>query len=331
MIAASLAPFVAVMAFLMSRSEGVAAASSEDAATVARIVCRGGTAAVETPIVRARSDGVHLQIDADVEALKFSVEIDRGGTEGWELTPSTTYPFAWTSWLPPGKVRAQCRTSAGVTNRAAFEVIDPEGLWHDDRLGCIESGDFDSRGGSFGFYADVNPLPEAIARAVTGVRASDSISYSGYPQFFEQPGPLSYRIVRDGQVVAVLGISSYDGRWFTDGVFSCNTSGIGMPGKPTAGQLATPFELPDLPRCDPYASSCSTVYLTATRYAASRGEDPDRYTVPELPMNACLETQPEGCPPDPDDVVLQILLAPLEADLFVSEHGCGSSEATACP
>jgi hypothetical protein len=48
-------------------------------------------------------------------------------------------------------------------------------------------------------------------------------------------------------------------------------------------------------------------------------------------MNACLDTQPEGCPPDPDDVILQILLAPSDAELFVSEHGCGSSETTACP
>jgi hypothetical protein len=231
-------------------------------------VCRGGTTTIETPIVRAQADGVHLQFAADVEALKFSVENDQGGTEGWELTPSTTYPFAWTSWLPPGKIRAQCGTSTGVADGPAFEVIDPEGLWHNNHLWCVESGNFDSRGGSFGFYAEVNPLPEAIARAVPGVRASDVISYAGYPQAPEQP---SYRIVRDGQVVAVLGISSYDDRWFTNGVFSCDASEIGMPGEPQWGQLATPFEVPDLPRCDPYASSCSTVYISATRYAAMRG------------------------------------------------------------
>jgi hypothetical protein len=217
-----------------------------------------------------------------------------------------------------------------VTNGVAFEVVDPEGLWHDDRLACIESGAFDQRD-SFPFYADVNPLPEAIARAVPGVRATDAISYSGYPLPPWEQASEGYRIVRDGQVVAGIEVVSYDDRRFAYGVWSCDTSRIGMPDEPSAGQLATPFELPGLPRCDPYASSCSTVYLTAARYAASRGEDPDRYTPPEVPWDACLDTQPQGCPPDPDDIVLQILLAPPDAELFVSEHGCGSSEATACP
>jgi hypothetical protein len=330
LIVASLAPFVAAMSFFWFRSQGVTPAYGEDAATVARIVCRGGTTTIETPIVRAQADGVHLLVDADVQDVKFSVHDDRGRTDGWELTPETKQPFATTDWFAPGEVQVQCGTSAGVTNGVAFEVIDPEGLWHDDRLACIESGAFDQRG-SFPFYADVNPLPEAIARAVPGVRASDSISYSGYPQFFEQPGPSSYRIVRDGQVVGSMEIVSYDERRFVYAMYSCNDSRIGVPGEPAAGQLATPFELPDLPRCDPYASSCSIVYLTATSYAAIRGEDPDRYTLPEVPWAACLDTQPEGCPPDPHDVVFQILLAPPDAERFVSEQVCGSSETTACP
>lgn len=260
--------------------------------------------------------------------MKVSIDDDRG-TRGWELTPETEQPFAATEWLVPGQVQVQCGTSAGVTNGVAFEVIDPAGLWHDDRLACIESGNFDERG-SFRFYADVNPLPEAIARAVPGVRASDSISYDGYPQFPEQPAPLSYRIVRDGQVVGSVEIASYDDRRFAYAVYSCDDSLIGLPGEPTAGQLATPFELPDLPLCDPYVASCSTVYLTATRYVDIRGEEPDSYTVPEMPSAACLDTQPEGCPSDPDDVILQILLAPTDSDVFVSNHGCGSSETTAC-
>lgn len=123
---------------------------------------------------------------------------------------------------------------------------------------------------------------------------------------------------------------SYDDRTFAYGVYSCDDSRIGMPGEPTSGQLATPFELPDLPHCDPYASSCTTVYLTATRYADIRGEEPDRYSVPEMPWAACLDTQPEGCRPIPANVVLRVLLAPPDADLFLSAHGCGSSETTAC-
>jgi hypothetical protein len=329
LIAASLAPFIAALSFLWFGTTEGASASGEDAPTVARIVCRGGTTTIETPVVRAQADGVHLLVDADVQELKFSVDDDRG-TRGWELTPDTTYPFATTEWIAPGRVRVQCGTSAGVTNGAAFEVIDPEGLWHDGRLACIESGDFDQRG-SFPFYTDVNPLPEAIARAVPGVLATDAISYYGYPLPPQEQASESYRIVRDGQVVGSIEIASYDDRTFAYGVWSCDASRIGMPGEPTSGQLATPFELPGLPHCDPYASSCTTVYLTATRYAAIRGEDPDRYTLSELPWMACLETQPEGCPPDPDDVVLQILLAPPDAELFVSRQGCGSSETTACP
>ena len=136
-------------------------------------------------------------------------------------------------------------------------------------------------------------------------------------------------MVRDGRVVGSTEIVTYDDRRFAS-VYSCDDSGIGVPGEPTAGQLATPFALPGIPRCDPYATECSIAYLTATRYADIRGEDPGRYTPPQMPWAACLDTQPEGCRPNPDDVVLQILLAPPDAELFMSEQGCGSSEATAC-
>ncbi len=297
LIAASLAPFIAAMSFLWFGTAEGAPAAGGDAASVARIECRGGTTTIETPVVRTQADGVHLLVDADVQELKFSVDDDRG-TRGWELTPNTTYPFATTEWIAPGQARVQCGTSAGVTDGAAFEVVDPEGLWHETRLACEAAGNFDQRASSW-FYADVNPLPEALARAIPGVRASDVIDYYGYPGPPEQPYPPSYRIVRDGQVVGIMEVVSYDDRRFADAVFSCDDSRIGMPGEPTSGQLATPFELPGLPRCDPYAPSCTTVYLTATRYADIRGEEPDRYRVPEMPWAACLDTQPEGCLPEP--------------------------------
>ena len=89
------------------------------------------------------------------------------------------YPFSTTQWLPPGVVEAQCGTMK-VADGVAFEVVDPEGLWHEG-LACIDSGGFDERG-SFPFYADVNPMPEAIARAIPGVRSTDVIDYYGYPR-----------------------------------------------------------------------------------------------------------------------------------------------------
>lgn len=323
LIVASLVPFIATMSFLWFRSTGAEPASDQGATDIARIVCRAGTTMVETPVVHAQIDGVHLLVESDVQGLQFSLN-DNGWKLGWK---DSVYPFPTTQWLPPGVVEAQCGTSTGVTDGVAFEVIDPEGLWHEG-LACFESGDFDQRASSW-FYADVNPMLEAIARAIPGVRASDVIDYYGYPQPPEEQASTSYRMVRDGRVVGSTEIVGYDDRRFAS-VYSCNDSGIGVQGEPTAGQLATPFELPGLPRCDPYTTSCTSVYLTAARYADIRGQDPDRYAVPDAPWAACQDTQPEGCRPNPDDVVLRVLLAPPEADLFMSDRGCGSSEATAC-
>jgi hypothetical protein len=297
------------------------------AADVARIVCRGDTTTVETPIVRAQADGVHLLVDSDDPDVSFSVRDDEGRTDRWGRTPGTDEPFA--VLLAPGQIRVACGTSMNVMDGVAFEVTDPRGLWHDARLSCLASGDFDARG-SFPFYADVNPLPEAIARAVSGVRATDAISYAGYPRSSGDPEPSSYRIVRAGQVVGSMDIVSYDVRTYAYALYSCDSSGIGMPGEPTAGQLATPFDMPGLSRCDPYLTDCSIVYLTATRYADIRDEDPDRYALPEMPEAACLASQPEGCPPNPDDVVLQILLDPADALRLIWEEGCGGSEETVC-
>lgn len=315
------------MSFLWFGSADAQPASRAEPVDVARIVCRGGTTVVETPIVRAQRDGIHLLVESDVQGLAFSVN-DGGWELGWgPAQGDSMYPFQTTQWLPPGVAEVQCGTMK-ATDGDTFEVIDPDELWHDVNLACIESGDFDERG-SFPFYVDVNPMPEAIARAIPGVRPTDVIDYYGYPQPPWEQASESYRIVRDGNVVGSTEISSYGDRTFAS-VYSCDDSGIGITGEPMARQLATPFALPDLPRCDPYMADCSIVYLTATRYAAMRAEDPERYAVPEAPWAACLDTQPEGCPRDPDDIVLQILLAPRDAETFVSEHGCGASETTPC-
>ena len=132
---------------------GAVPVSSSAGSDVARITCRGGTTTVETPIVRARSDGVHLLVRSPIPGVHFSI-IDERGERGWGSIPQTEFPFAITEWLVPGEVRVRCATAAGGTDGATLEVVDPEQLWHEARFSCASG---ESRGGVFPLLRERQP------------------------------------------------------------------------------------------------------------------------------------------------------------------------------
>jgi hypothetical protein len=322
-LACALVAVIASVVF-MSRSRHAPEVVAVD---VARVTCLGKTD-VLTPVVRAHPDGVDLLVETDDDGAKLAIATAGGGTLGVEFARGAQSPHAVHFRLAPGEVHVQCGSSAEVRNGVALEVVDPEGYWHEERLACAR--DLEERGWFPAYHPIVNPFPEAIARAVPGILPSDEISYAGYPSTRGLGGSPRIRVVRDGEVVASFDLVTYGQRRFVLSLYSCDDSRIGVPGEPTTGQLATPFELPGTNRCDPYVARCSTVYVTAASYAEARGEPAHRYTPAPMPWAACLGDQPEGCPTDPASTTLQVLLEPNDAASFVLEEGCGRSASDAC-
>lgn len=326
-IVVSLGLFVATAAVLWSAfnpMSGSSSAASNDP-DLARISCTPDGVKVSTPIVRVSPDGIHVLVDGVGDVSDITISSDRG-TVGAGFPPGETYPVATVIDAPPGKARITCGLSdqSASGEGAQIEFTNPDGVWHDEQLACISTGKpFGQRPVSW-FYSDANPFPQVLPRVVPGVRETDQLSYGGYPS--GEYGSNRFRIVRDGQVEAWFELDVYDQRSFIAAMTSCDDSGIGIPGQPQLGSPATPFEVPSLDRCDPYLSTCSSVYVSAAKYAAMRAEDADQYTYPELPWAACLTDQPEGCAPAPDKLVLELLLAPADAEAFISSHGCGEQD-----
>jgi hypothetical protein len=194
-----------------------------DAVDIGRVTCLGETR-VLTPIVLAHPDGVDLLVKTDDDGAKLSIQTADGGSIGFEVARGAGSPHAVHVRLAPGEINIRCGTSARVANGPALDVVDPAGLWHEDRLAC--SRDFEERG-SFEFHPSLTSLPDAIARVVPGVLASDEISYAGYPFTRGSNPSRSFRVVRDGRVVARFELAASGQRQSMNALYSCEDSGIG--------------------------------------------------------------------------------------------------------
>ena len=143
-------------------------------------------------------------------------------------------PDAWLSGpgqtvstlLGTGTYQVACR--AGATDevlpvRAPLEIIDPSGLWLEDRLTCPDRviGITDYVEGAEGERGD---LIAALRRHVTGLRADDLVTRAGYPVSQNR----KVRVVREGRVVAVATYEPAGPDAWLLGVFAvCGSSGIG--------------------------------------------------------------------------------------------------------
>lgn len=168
-------------------------------------------------------------------------------------------------------------------------------------------------------------LPRDRVSDVAWHPIDDVVAFGGYP---EDPDGADPVVVRDGKVIGSFELSTYDQRTFVVyGVF-CDSSGITEPPEGIADMTATPFHLPDVSRCDPYAGPCSTVFLSAARYEAFTGDAPE--LVKAIPMAACDRDNPGTCVPDAKDMIVRVMTTSDDAERFVDEHGCGATEDTAC-
>ena len=294
---------------------------------VAAIRCTTTGTKVDTPVVRVQPDGLHVHVDGSGNATGLTVDI--GGyriAQGPE--PARSYPVDLVLPVSVGEGRIVCgyRQTADGPASKPIEVVDPSGLWHDPALDCGVPDDVDDPP-RFSFWTVPNRFPDVLERVVPGIRRGDDLVYAGYPR-----GEFgrSWLIRRGGDTVSSLEVSTHDDRSFVT-LWACDGSGIGASSSGTAGRQATPFEVDGFARCDPYRSACSDVFVTAAWYADARGEPLTRYAYREEPSAACLPDQPQGCRPDPEDVVLVMLMSPDDAVSFVATRGCGTEAAICGP
>jgi hypothetical protein len=184
---------------------------------MARIVCTADGTRLVTPAVLPQPNGVHVILSQQGGA-PATLSTDQAG--GWQPGPK---PFVLT--LPPGDARLGCMTMADWNadpprHRAwvTLQVVDPDGRWVDDHPvggGCSQS------------FIDYAPTaagdPESQlarkARQALGATPGDQVERAGYPR----QQPIEYRLVRDGNVVALARFASTrPGRWLLEGVQKCD-------------------------------------------------------------------------------------------------------------
>ena len=127
-----------------------APASDEEVSSTLRLSCDGGTTTVLTPIVRARPDGLHVEVVGD-----------SGGVSAVLLANSSYEPVRHTQWssgsegvdgeftrpVPPGEGRVLCAeegtqietTSSSIRTWPSFEIVAPS--FESYELSCDDQND----------------------------------------------------------------------------------------------------------------------------------------------------------------------------------------------
>ncbi|MEX2274338.1 MAG: hypothetical protein WEA10_02070 [Actinomycetota bacterium] len=299
--------------------------------------CKDGVARVRTPEVALQERGLVIEVEDLRPGGVISVFPEPQNAKR-SLYPSPLYPDVRRSQIlaPTGTMRILCgyhRTPGGGAQ--SVEVSDPGGFEPETwRLDCSPDP-LDSDAGypyvdAVPFFVKGNPLPEALYRAIPGMRPTDRIEdLSFLPR---DPLQVDGYIIRDGEAVANVYIAKYGSKWFF-GLSPCPSSEIGLrPSQiqdpPEAGLLATPYELPSERRCDPYTHTCAVLFVTAAWYEGRTGEDVRLYA--REPSAACAPSQPYGCPPSPKRAIIQLLVSPAQLQTFVDREQCGTTETFPC-
>jgi hypothetical protein len=185
----------------------VATGSADEPADVARIVCSKDTVWVETPVVRAQRDGVHLAFDNREPLWGFELHHEsapHGSSVGGTFrgrSDTTTFslrPGEWTIACLRASDSAYYEAEAAT---AQLTVVDPDGLHVPWELSCGFGEQFRMK-----VAVAEDEKAEDVFRRVPGVRPTDEFRKPNYPEA-PQYGP-TVNVFRDG--VAVARIMSFD-------------------------------------------------------------------------------------------------------------------------
>ena len=187
---------------------------------VARVVCDAEGARVETPEVKPRADGLHLEIvNETTDERSFSLSGTDSGL-GFGAPPG---PSVQVVDVGPGTLTVTCTDPAVEPGPGGeqLEVVDEDGIWVPTQLACAEqfSQAIDYIQGAEGETSD--PL-EAARKAAEGFRLEpdDVFERAGYPE----AEVAKVRLVRNGEPLAVVDlVDDGDGKWLVSTVTGCTS------------------------------------------------------------------------------------------------------------
>ncbi len=166
---------------------------------VLRIRCDGEATIVETPVVVAQADGVHVEVlpMGGERMLTFrEAGAGRATFGGRVAADGRSHPWP----IGPGSARVACGPTLGhVAEAAAFEVVDPDRNWASGELSCdlAERAEVVGYDGGATEWVDEEAMIRGILR---GVRETDRI----VPASYGRDRLLRWVIVRDAAEVGVV-------------------------------------------------------------------------------------------------------------------------------
>lgn len=205
---------------LIYRASASAAIGDEGSSTLEVTCLRDGTQ-LHTPVVEARSDGVHVRVD---NLAGEGVSING---LGWDFEQGISEAVLST---PPGTLQIACwpyRDHNGKEPDAVgLKITDPDGHWIPTELDCgdgmISQSISDFAAGASGRKGD--PV-EIVRSALRGLEPGDAVERAAYP---DQDEPV-VRIVRRERVIGVAGLSrSEEGGYLFGGFSSCADARLGQ-------------------------------------------------------------------------------------------------------
>lgn len=197
---------------------------------VANVTCEGATITVDTSVVAAQPDGIHIGVTTIGDTtVAFHVAEDTGPDSAVSSqgrgTSDPTGEIVLTS--APGRYVLSCTApQEGGIGIMSLDVVDPNGSFVPDEPEC-------SNGEAWGMSPAYAPGaagdrgdPVEIARMrLTGLEDGDAVERAGYPQ---ATGTAIVRVVRDGTVIAKAELfDDGQGGWLLSGLQGCGDAPFG--------------------------------------------------------------------------------------------------------
>jgi hypothetical protein len=172
---------------------------------VARISCDGSNLEVQTPVVGAQPDGVHVEfVNTGDRAIELALgDLETIGVVSAPVHPNETLMEVLT--IEPGTWPVACSSppesaSAGVSALGSLEVVDPEGFFSPWFLDCPPDDQYARDGPMEGVTGDPRPPVQVARGKLTGLEPTDFLEEAGYA---EASVPV-VNVVRDGSIVGYL-------------------------------------------------------------------------------------------------------------------------------
>ena len=221
----ALVVFVAAGAFAWQAfrpGEQAPADGSSVAADVLRVRCDADSIEVLTPVVAARSDGLHVA--PHVTGLREAEVAIMSATDPWTSywSGSDGVDGEFVRGVPLGQATVHCESGPNQGDGperlfATFEVADPEGVVADYRLACTNVSEAEADVEHEFRFPPVDPATESeemeafwhlswIRDNLQGLALSDVVEPAGYPDPEVVGLPVS-RLVRDGDVIGAFSVA----------------------------------------------------------------------------------------------------------------------------